>query len=540
MNRRLASVALLCGLLAPRPVQATAQLQLHAHRISLYADRLAVVADGTPHMHYPKGADVQADAAFFDLHNDREVWAGHVRATFGHATIEAAALSVEREGAEIFAFVTGDGLPRVERYQGFDPATRTVVALPDDAFNFPSLRDYRPFIYGSHATIVPRVSIRFTPAFFPTGAGVVVPSPSFMFSFVSNPNFGATALNSGNFDQPYGLFGSENSMTAAHFEYNSAFGAGIALTQQFVDGDRAYLALAAGPLRHGAGNASLLAYDRIDSQRSETLSASTSQGLSQFAYRFTQGTRHGAFTFSLGQVSTRMSADAAWASDPYPLARSGFTYRLHADYGFDRDPTGLIPSSADPTFYELMWRTTLGTFVASPTFWGPLGTRMNVTVDASRTWYAYPHRHNIITLGSIISRKVSRQLNLVGQISDTFAGDSYPGRQILFYPPPTGAFVTPAGAVWPGYNAFVGFSSQRTYSLTAYYATVPPLLDLRFNLTAARDFPQFEGYGRPPFSAGFDVRYRPGNTLVVELGRAYAFEWARQGWSPQWIFSISQ
>ena len=59
----------------------------------------------------------------------------------------------------------------------------------------------------------------------PTGSGVVVPSPSFLFTYVSNPNFGATALNGGSFDQPYGLFGSEHSLTAAHFaEFERCYG----------------------------------------------------------------------------------------------------------------------------------------------------------------------------------------------------------------------------------------------------------------------------------------------------------------------------
>ena len=539
--RRVACVALLGALLAPRPAHALTQLSLHAKRISLYAERLAVVADGEARLRYPEGLEVRADTLYVDLRADRYLWVGHVRAAFGKQIVEAAALSVERDGAITYALVAdGSEPPRVERYERFDPASRTIVAPSPDAFVFPSLREFRPFIYSSHATIVPKVNIRFTPALFPTSTGITVPSPSYLYSFVPNPNFGATPLTGGNFDQPYGLLGSERSLTAAHFRYDSSYGGGIALSQQFVDGDRQYLALAAGPLRRAGRSASLLAYQRLDSFRSQTLSASMSDGLQQAQYRFTQGTRHGAATLALAVVNSRLSGDAAWASDPYPLARSGFSYRLRAGYGFDRDPTGLIPTIADPTPYTLMWRTTLGTFVASPTFWGPLGSRMNLTLDGSRTWYAYPHRHDALTLGSTISRKLSSRVNLVGQISDTFSGDAYPGRQLLFYPPPSGAFLTPDGTVWPGYNAFVGFTSQRTYALTAYYTTVPPFMDLRLNLTAARDFPQFAGFGRPPYSVGFDLRYRPGNTLVLELGRTYAFEWARQGWSPQWTFTISQ
>ncbi|MBV8603007.1 MAG: hypothetical protein JO359_15705 [Candidatus Eremiobacteraeota bacterium] len=165
---------------------------------------------------------------------------------------------------------------------------------------------------------------------------------------------------------------------------------------------------------------------------------------------------------------------------------------------------------------------------------------MNVTLDATQTFYAYPHQHYAYTLGSTISRKISKQFNLVGQIADQFSGDAYPGRQLLFYPPPTSTFITPGGVAYPGYSAFSGYTSQRTYSLTGYYTTIPPFLDLRANFTYARDFPQYQGYGRPPYSAGFDLRYRPGGTVIVELGRSYTFQWGSLGWSPQWTFSISQ
>ena len=545
MIARVALGALLCGLLATRPANAFIQLDLHAKRINFYVERLAVIADGNVHLVYPGGPEVQADSVYIDLRTERYVWAGHVRAIFGEAgrqsEVEATSLTIDRDGRAAYALIAGEGLPRVERIDRDDPADRTAVAPPDGTFVFPALREFRPYIYSSHVTIVPKTNIRFTPAFFPTSSGIVVPSPSYLYSYVFNPNFGASALAGANFDQPYGLFGTERSLTSAHFRYDSSLGTGLAVTQQFVYGDRAYIALGAGPLRKAASSAGLIAYQRLDPLRSQQLTASTTNGLQQVQYRFIQGTHHGAFNFILGQVNTQQMGDLTWSSDPYPISRSGFSYRLRADYGFDRNTSiGLLPPGADSVFYPMIWRTTLGTFLASPTFWGPLGTRMNVTLDASRIWYAYPHQRNAVTLGSTISRRISKQINLIGHIADSFAGDAYPGKQQIFYKPPSTPIVTPDGTVWPGYAAYAGFSSQRTYSLDAYYTTIPPFIDLRLNFTYARDFPQFAGFGRPPYSAAFDLRYRPGGTLVIELGRGYTFNWARMGWSPQWTFTIAQ
>ena len=531
---------LLCFLGSVGPARAVTQVSVHAKRIDFHVDRLALLADGNVRVQYPGGPEVRADSLYVDLRSDTWVWAGHVRVALGSQTIDADALTVDREERTMYALLTNDGLPRVERYERFDPSTRTIVAAPQDAFTFPALRGFRPYIYSSRATIVPKVNVRFTPAYFPTAAGPVVPSPSYLYTYVPNPNFGASSLAGSNFDQPYGLFGTDKMLTSLHFRYSSLYGAGIALTQQFVYGDKAYVALSAGPLRRYGDTAGLLAYDRIDSLRSQTLTASATQGLQQFQYRFAQGVRHGLLSMSLGQFNAQASTDLAWTSDPYPIARSGFSYRLEADYGFDHNPLGLLPTGADPFFYGTIWRTNAGVFVASPTFAGPLGSRMNVTLNGNRTWYAYPHRHDSFTLSSTLSRKIDAHLNLVGQLIDTFSGDAYPGKQLLFFPPPTSTFITPEGTPWPGYDAYVGFTTQRTYALTAYYTTIPPYIDLLVNVAYSRDFPQFAGFGRPPYTSGFDLRYRPGGTVQVELGRSYTFGWANLRWSPQWTFSISQ
>ncbi|MBV8149959.1 MAG: hypothetical protein JOY59_00250, partial [Candidatus Eremiobacteraeota bacterium] len=495
LARRLALLLPLVVLLAPGRAEALTQADLHARRINFYVERLALIADGAARLRYPAGPEVHGDSLYVDLRADRYLWTGHVRVTFGGERLEAAALSIDPQAEVMYALVTTGGLPRVERYERFDPASRKVVAPPQDAFVFPPLRDFRPYIYTTRATIVPKVNVRFTPALFPTSSGLVVPSPSYLYTYIPNPNFGATSLVGTNFDQPYGLLGSERTLTSAHFRYDSHYGGGIALTQQYVYGDRAYVALGAGPLRRYGDIASLLAYSRIDSLRSQTISASSGLGIDQWQYRFNEGVRHGLATATFGQINAHLTGDAALVSDPYPIARSGFAYRLRADYGFDRDPGGLISSTADKTQYSLLWRTTIGTFISSPLFWGPLRTRMNATLDLSQTWYAYPHQHDAVTLGSTISRPLSKRLNLVGQITDTFSGDTYPGRQLLFYPPPTSVFITPAGAPWPGYAAYIGYASQRTYSLNATYTSVPPFLDVLLNFTYARDFPQYAGYG---------------------------------------------
>ncbi|MBV8600223.1 MAG: hypothetical protein JO359_01530, partial [Candidatus Eremiobacteraeota bacterium] len=332
----LAMLLAVCGSLCATalPARANGTITLHAKRINFFVERLAVIADGGVRTTYPGGPSVSADSLYVDLRGDRYLWCGHVHAVREGRTLDAAALAIERDSETVYA-LREDELPRVERYQRFDLGGGEVVGPPGDAFVFPPLREFRPYIFSSTATIVPKVNIRFTPALFPTSAGIVVPSPSYLYSYVPNPNFGASALAGSNFDQPYGLLGSERALTSAHFRYDSHYGAGIALTQQFVYGDRGYVAMGLGPLRRGGDTASLLAYQRIDALRSQTLSGSSQNGLQQVQYRFNQGVRHGLLTFTAGQANAQGTVDLGWTSDPYPIARSGFSFRLHADYGFD-------------------------------------------------------------------------------------------------------------------------------------------------------------------------------------------------------------
>lgn len=538
--RRLVLGVLAVALAWPQPALAFTEYSVRAARINFFADRLAVLADGDARVGFPGGFEAHGDSLFVDLRANRYVWAGHVRATMHGERLDAVALALEADSRTVYA-LTGDELPRVEKYTDFDPHSGEVVSPKDDTFAFPPVRGYRPYIYSTHATIVPKVNIRMNPAYFPTGAGVTVPSPSYLFSYQNNPNFGAQAQPGASFDQPYGLLGTERSLTSAHFRYDSRSGAGVSVSDNVVWGDRAYVAAAIGPLRRSPLSAFLSAYQKLSSRTSQTVTAADQPGSDTLGYSFNQAVNGGTVSLAFNQANSFLAGDLTFKTNAQPIADSGFSYRLRAGYGFDRNHQGLLTSSADPLYYSFLWRTTLGAFFASPLVRGPLGTSVNATADLSRVWYAYPHEKDQITLGSTIGRRVSPQLNLVGKISQTVAGDAYGLRQRLFFPPPAANYRAPDGTLWPGYAAYEGYGSAHSYSLDAYYVSNPrnPTIDARFDFTYTDSFPQFHGYGPPPYSTNLDVRFRPGTTIVVELGRGYVFNFGNQTWSPQWIFSVS-
>ena len=318
-----------------------------------------------------------------------------------------------------------------------------MTAAPDTAFDFPDLAGVRPYIRSRHASIVPHSNVRFVPALFPTSIGITGPSPMYVYWYNANPNFGATTLPPANFDQPYVLDGSDTALTAAHFRYLSGSGFSLALDQHYVYGQRGFLVGSTSAL--GSKNAlySVLAYERIAPKLTQQFSATVGPYNTE-SYQITQGLKWSSFSLAAANFTTSTTLDLTWKTYNRPLPY-GFTYYVLADFGFDQNSLGLYATSEDPVKYDLIWRKTAQGYLASPLFKLPAKVTANATVTAGRTWYAYPHRRDSVTLTSTASRKLNRQFNAVFNYVGTFNSDSYFNKQILLIrrrhcrtSPPTG------------------------------------------------------------------------------------------------------
>ena len=197
--------------------------------------------------------------------------------------------------------------------------------------------------------------MRFTPAFFPTSSGLVVPSPSYLYSFVSNPNFGAIPLTGGNFDQPYGLAWEANVRSRGKLAASPRriFATGFArtarasrLTQQFVDGDRA---LSRARRRAITPCRTLGKPRRVPAHRRQSLADPfgfddfrTTAGLVSF---YPRDRARSVNVFARATQLAQRAAIAAWASDPYPDRAQRFRVprcaRTTASIAIS---TGLVPA----------------------------------------------------------------------------------------------------------------------------------------------------------------------------------------------------
>ncbi len=521
--RRLALVLAyfaVCGAVA----DAAQSIAVNAHDVAFFADRFALTAHGNVRARMDDGSTIFADDLYAELRNDRYVFAGHVRVVRGPAEQTALALDLDLKNHTVARL---DDLGRAE------PAR-----LPSGAFDIPYLAKYRAYMLGSHADIVRRASVRFTPARFPTGAGITAPSPSYLYTFVANPNFAVNVLGGSTFDQPYGLVSTENDLLAGHLLVQNRTLA-LGLQNTLVDGDRGYVAAALSPLLGPNRLLNVTAYRRLFGTTTQTIGIARGNGFTTASYQLSSGLRAGIATLSGSLFNGSDSATLGFTTYDIVLPL-GVRARPRADIGFDKTPGSLIATTADTTNYPLLFRHSAGLNLGSPLLRLPSRASLGVTVDASRRWYAYPHQLDTVNASATLGKRISPSVNVIARTNFTFVTDRYGNAQRRFYPVPLTPTLTPDGIPYVGYAAFTGASSGRGYGLDLNVVPNAATASIKATYDHAVDFPQFAGYGRPRDAISVVADLRPASGFGVRVGRGYLFHWGGQNLTQQWIFQITQ
>lgn len=550
MRRAAAALAAAACAAVPPAASARATVALDGGTLVFFSDTLGIVARDGATLRLDDGTLVHADAAYVDLKRDRALLAGHATVARGRgAATPADAIALDLDGERV---------DLLDAARGATTTTRAALAAPTGSapggpvpgeggtgeidgarFAFPEVDDRFAYIRAKHAAITPHAAVRFSPAAFPTSVGGL-PVPSYLYAYASAAGFGATSLPGATFDQPYGLVGSPNALTALHARWLDGSGPAVGVQQQLVSGDNAYLAASLDAPLRGSGTRGLSGYRRMGARYTATLGAS-----SGFGFWSAQASLGAAFGAAGGRLSYGYGSggfstfDASLRTPDRPLF-GGATWRLRGDLGFDavRHGSLLTASVPDARRWSTVWRHGLDLFVAAPVVRGPLGTRIGTTFDAARTWYAYPHHDDTLSASLLVSRELSRKVALFGGYEASWNARVYPGAQALFFPPAYLPEVAPDGTPWFGRGAYSGASTLRDESL-ALQLTPNLNTALRVALHRYADFPQFHGYGRPEWSLETDARLRPFPNIGLQLGRAYDFGWGGYRWVPRWTFAIT-
>jgi hypothetical protein len=533
---RSASIPALCGALgvllstcAPAPAAAARTLpksvDVRADAIAFYPGRGLLAADGSVRVR-AGGRTIEADGLRFDLSSNRLLFGGHVRIagstpqTYSAyhvelATGEAYALSLDPEPASVHVAPDGEASAEV---------------APEGVYDVVDVSGERPYIRSRHATVTPNVNVRFLPADFTTGTRLVARSPMYLYTFGTNAGFGSNALPGTTFDQPYGLFGTEHTLIAAHFRYDSRVGADIGFDDHLVDNEQRYAVASYLPLH--SKRFDLQSFRQLAPTLIEQVGGYAYPGNASASYALQKSGSIANERLAIVQTNGRLSTDLGLTSNTRYIG-SIIGYRLTTGFGFDRD--------AQMTPFPQGFRTTVGGSLLSPYgLHGPFHSDLSANFDVSSTSYDYGHQTSTqtSTLTLIGHPRAQFSIQTSAQIQQANNRYAWDAAEFLGLPDPTQPYTAPDGSPYPGYFAYQGLSTYRTYSTTLTFTPHSPFrIDLQ--LTHAHDFPQFGGFGRPPFSTTLTLQAPLGARLLMVYGRSYNFGWGGQYLLPQYTFSLT-
>ncbi len=579
---------------APPTGRRLAAYRLYADRIAFYSNRFVLGADGHVVVILGDGTRVTGNTFFNDLRLNRFIVAGDVTLTAAGRAVHGAAFSEYLDFDRAY-FIPVLGEPDRWTFAAGDYAHPLFGReMPGDTFFLPDLTGESVAIYSQHATIDPKQSVRFNPAAINFGFARVS-FPTYFLNFSQNPNFAQNSLSGAFADGPLDFAGGEHALGTAHVRYDSVDHAFLAYEEHQVS-DNHYLVASINPLTRPLKQYNFLGYDRLSpglqavfTFQNTSFQHDFSTPLSSTAYAglaLTGSLPHSYlelnvsqyFDSLLAQPNTEQNGQPYYADPSHPwvpdhpnqaslswigyrnqINRLPLTFQLRSSYGFGANgPYGeqsLQNVTTNVEFYKsagINLATKSLTLIADKSghhddlyFTG--------SFDKQRQWFSLPHFVDTTVVTGSLTKIFSRQLTLLAQYTNTNTGDFYGALQSDVYPGSSQFFdyYTGQTITIPG---FKGFSTTRSFIEQLVYS---PSQALSFNVYVRenRDFPRpvpgplelagdqidFVNYGQSPYEAYFDFRYRFNSVLVLDISRAYYFNFGGyEKWAPRFSFQIEK
>jgi hypothetical protein len=468
----------------------------------------------------------------WDLLKNLLLVTGNVRVAGGPSEVDGVAYRRDLNTGNAYLMKV-DPVPATYALTGDDLRTAVEGPAPTDTFASLDLDGQRPYMRGHHAIVTPNAAIRMAPAEFPTGAGPALKLPTYLYTLVQNQYISESAAPAASFDQPYSLFGSPASLTAAHLRYDSYNGVTEAIDERLVDRNKAYVVASILPFRDKQFD--ILSYQVIRPGLQQTLSGTHTFGANQeetLNYRLEESGKLLISTFLFNDFNASNSTEFDLSTYEHDIKHL-LGYQFKASYGYDHNYNG-YPYTND-------FRIGAYGLLTSPSF-KIFGTLVNAKYEYNITSYDYPHEVTTGTATLSGSRPLGHKVQIFGQIQFEQSNNRYrylpTGERALGLPPIGSPYITYDGTPYPGYYAYTGLSTYRSYEVqTTFNGHGDNHIQTTF--TYNDDFPQYHGFGPAPLFASIDIIQRITPALRVEIGRTYSFGWAGQYLSPQYTFAIS-
>ena len=265
---------------------------------------------------------------------------------------------------------------------------------------------------------------------------------------------------------------------ARYDRYNGGPGAG--LEEHYARTDRGYIVL--GETQDvDTARFDLAAFQRINSTVTQSLTGSSLLGQHSARYALSQSGRLGYTSLSFAQYNGTRSDDLYLTNNQHPVGRLG-QLREQIDFGHDVHPFD-YSGSQDVRVTPGLHFDTASVRVGRST--------LTSSADVGETLYNYGR--------ATVSSDVSFWDTFVANERLQFNGGTTFAHNAPPFPSTFRTYVV--GATWKASSAF----------------------NLVSSLTYAHDFGQTYGYGRPEFSAAFDVRFRRKNGTGIEVGSIIPF-----------------
>jgi len=575
----------LLACLAPRAANAQgATIQLKADRIGFYYDRFVLEADGNVDVRTSNGLHMTGRAFSMDLKLDRFVLAGGVHVDSPAGSQDGAALADFLDFDRVY-FVPVTSEPDRWTFLGTDFAHPQLGReMPGDTFFFPDLGDAKPFYVTREATVGAQDYVRLGSGQMAI-AGAYIPEPSFYVNFSRSQHLAENSLAGAEFDATYQFAGTANAISALHFRYDPQ-NKGYASFEQHIATDKGYAVFSVNPMTRPSKFYDLVLGD----QPSKDFGFRSFTQFHTLQYGFAAPVASSQFSFvQLVKAFSKHSLELDARVDNFSLNKPGqgyfnphhdsyltlsdntfdhclwlnkFCSRYRAGLGFVHDPAGL--QRIGTTTYTHSANSFLGltAYVPSlaliPNDNPDKRLMLNAYLDKTRNWFASPsHAIDQTNTSFSLSRILdpgTRHLNAYTQYNVQNVGDYYTGDLAsVIYP---GTDIANNGVLYPGFSAFHGQATFRTWTSGAVYTNGPDF-SLAMTYRHHRDFPRatpgfftlpadtyfqptiaYNYLGQPPNDLTADVRFRLQPHLSLDLQRTYFFNYQNMRWSPQFRFQV--
>jgi hypothetical protein len=559
------------------PTPSGNRIELSAGRVTYYSDRFLLTGEDDVRLRLADGTTVRGSLFSMDLKLNRLLVAGGVHVTYGGRTIDGAAFATFLDFKRSY-FVPILSEPDRWTFIGSDYEHPLLGReMPGDTFFIPDTAHQHVFLFAKAATIVPKQSVYFRGVQINT-LGTFAPLPTYFLSFSTNPNFGANSLAGAYVDAPVPFAGSSNSLETAHLRYdsiNKLYGS----YEQHLVADNAYLVGSINPVTRPQKQYNLTGTDHLTPwvqvgtfmQESafqhgfgQRLSASGFDNVTVTAglhNSYVQAYANFYYTSLLPQPKPGVggalyygdpshpwepdhpaNANFGWNGFDHKASKLPLYFRLRSGLGFAHDPY-VAEAFLGGTFYPTIWYNYVGGTAWSPSFKLGGGFYLNGVFDKQRTSFSLPHHFDSTTTNVSLSRGYGTKLAQFVAYVVTAADDYWGARQLEVYTPLPPNYVIPftlgpISQIAPDYLTFRGLATYRSLVESTVF-TPNPYFQASFLLRQSRDYPQPIAptcctylYGRPPYQADMDVRFRIYRTLVLDVGRSYFFNYGNLRWSP--------